>query len=1006
MNKCIVLVFFLVLLISCDIFAQKYNIKKYTVNDGLPIHEVYDVYADKYGYLWFETYSNGLIRYNGYDYKIFGANVGLKGNIIFDLHVENDQNFWVSTETGGLAKFDGKKFTYFPELELLDTMLVKSINSVLSDELWIGTESHGIAIWDQKTNEIEFFTENDGLPSNSILDINFSSENEIWITTLHGVVLFDRETKISEIFTIDDGFSGKEMYETAIDNIGRKWVATSDGIVLIQPDGTIDYISEIGGENIGTAISIEVDDEGTIWVGTLLNGLFLIYHDGTSIKIEEKNGLSSNFVNQIVKDVDGTIWVATTGGVSVFKDLSITRYDMGSKLEANRVFALKKAKNNTIWLTTENGLSKYVDEKFVHFKVPDSLLHPNDQILDIEELPNGNLLLGSIFYEMLEFDGEKFFHTKHHDEMLPVYVNDILVDIDESIWYASEGQLSHQKNDEIIHHKIQKEGYSETDLIKLYQDSRNILWIGTMNGLARFENGKFEFFNEEPGILGKEVSVIVEDSQKNIWIGTNKGIAYLLEDSIKSGNIEFNLFTPSELFIQESVFLMFDSNGGFWQGTNHGLNYFDLKDWDFKSEPTHFYLPILDNGRAVELNGAANIEDNDGILWFGTYSHGLIRLNYKDRKIIKSNSKVFLRQILANFDTVYTQDMTVNSINNLEIDYDKNDLTFYFNAVNFLNTEDVSIRYRLAGYDKNWKNTININELRYTNLPPGNYSLKVETKSIQSEWSETQNLISFTILKPFYLRFDFIVLISILTGFLFYAIFRFLVIRIEKRKLQKIVEQRTEELTSALNEKEVLLKEIHHRVKNNLAVVSGLLQLQASKMSENSAKTAIYESQMRIIAMSKIHENLYKNNDLARVDFRKFIIELINSIKATMDLEDKHIEVTHDILPVHMDVNVGIPLGLTINELISNSYKHAFIKKHEGRIFISFKEIGNNFELIVSDNGIGASKDLLKKNYESLGITLIKSLTKQINGKLRYSNDEGASFKLLIPKEQEGKSLN
>ena len=169
-------------------------------------------------------------------------------------------------------------------------------------------------------------------------------------------------------------------------------------------------------------------------------------------------------------------------------------------------------------------------------------------------------------------------------------------------------------------------------------------------------------------------------------------------------------------------------------------------------------------------------------------------------------------------------------------------------------------------------------------------------------------------------------------------------------------------------------------------------------MSENSAKEAIYESQMRIIAMSKIHENLYQNIDLAHVDFKKFIIDLVNNIQATLNLNNKNIEVTYDILTVHMDVNIGIPLGLIINELISNSYKHAFINESEGKIFLDFKEIGNNYELIVSDNGIGASRDLLKNDYESLGITLIRSLTKQINGKLNFSNDEGATFKLLIPK--------
>lgn len=157
--------------------------------------------------------------------------------------------------------------------------------------------------------------------------------------------------------------------------------------------------------------------------------------------------------------------------------------------------------------------------------------------------------------------------------------------------------------------------------------------------------------------------------------------------------------------------------------------------------------------------------------------------------------------------------------------------------------------------------------------------------------------------------------------------------------------------------------------------------------------------------MSKIHENLYQNEDLAHVDFKLFISELTKSIQATMGAIDKNIEVVLYMDAVHLDVNIGIPLGLITNELISNCYKHAFKDKSEGTISIQFKELDSTYELVVSDDGIGTLSDILIKSRKSLGITLVKSLTAQLSGNIEYHNHEGSTFKLEVPKDQDKKSI-
>lgn len=981
--------------------AQKFNIKTYSVNEGLPSSNVHDVHKDKNGFLWFAT-SYGLVKYDGKTFRTFDNNDGLKDALIFDFHFEEDGDTWVSTELGGIAKLEGERFVYIPELAVFDTMLVNYITSIRKDELWIATNEFGVAIWDQNEDSIEFLTEENGLLSNQVWDVHFVSDSEIWVTTMYGIVVYDREGGIAETITYEDGLSGELMYEIAEDDIGRKWLATSNGVSIIQPDGGIDTITEIDGEELGYVFSVQTDPDGTVWIGTERRGLVLLEPDGTTTRIKRKNGLSSNFIYRIVRDEDGTMWVATDGnGISLFKDKSFLRYDIETELGANRVFSLKETRDGSIWIGTENGLSRLKEGDFTNYSIPEEFFE-EDEIWDIEELPNGDLLMLTYTYELFQFDGEEFFYPSYYDDLYELYVADIFVDEDGSIWFSAFQRLTHVKNGEITHYYPPDDEYWQTTLGYIYRDSRGILWITSEGGIARFKDGNFEYYTKENGIPGQSVYEITEDVEGNLWVGTNAGIAYALADDIDKGNIVFNSFYQDELYINETVFLLFDQRNALWQGTNAGLNYFDLNEEGFVSS-RQLHFPLSNNYSAVELNGAARIVDKNGTIWFGSEGNGLISFQYSDSESATDSYNapdIFLREILADQEKAYSQFSDVQDPYELIIENDMNDVTFVFNAVEYRAPTNLQIRYRLEGYDESWNLGSDITEVRYTNLPAGDYVLQIAAKSIKSDWSETLELASISVLRPFYLTIPFFAGLVVFFGLISYLYINFRVSKIEKKELQKLVDKQTEDLSTALSEKEVLIKEIHHRVKNNLAVVSGLLELQGFRMPAGSAKMAIQESKMRVIAMSKIHENLYQNHDLANVDFRRFINELVKSIQATMNTIDKNIEVVQYIDDAFLDVNIGVPLGLVTNELVSNCYKHAFSGKKEGCISISFEEKDETYVLKVEDDGVGTSKNILSQKQKSLGITLIKSLSAQINAYLEYTNQVGSCFTLTVPKKQ------
>ncbi|MFK5983654.1 MAG: histidine kinase dimerization/phosphoacceptor domain -containing protein [Flavobacteriaceae bacterium] len=210
---------------------------------------------------------------------------------------------------------------------------------------------------------------------------------------------------------------------------------------------------------------------------------------------------------------------------------------------------------------------------------------------------------------------------------------------------------------------------------------------------------------------------------------------------------------------------------------------------------------------------------------------------------------------------------------------------------------------------------------------------------------------------------------------------------------------KNKQISKALDEKEVLLKEIHHRVKNNLQVVSSLLSLQQRQTKDSNAQQALQEGRNRVKAMALIHQNLYQDNNLVGVDTQQYISKLVTNLVATYKTTDKSIEVNTNIDPLKLDVDTVIPLGLIINELISNSLKYAFINKNSGEISVALYIANNILALEVNDNGEGLPADFSIENSESLGYKLIRSFSQKLNAKLNLkSSEKGTNITLKINK--------
>ncbi len=205
-----------------------------------------------------------------------------------------------------------------------------------------------------------------------------------------------------------------------------------------------------------------------------------------------------------------------------------------------------------------------------------------------------------------------------------------------------------------------------------------------------------------------------------------------------------------------------------------------------------------------------------------------------------------------------------------------------------------------------------------------------------------------------------------------------------------------EQVKSSLTEKEVLLQEIHHRVKNNMMVITSLLSLQSRKFMDGTHREMFNESINRIKAMSMIHEKLYKSEDLARVDFKNYISEMVKEMYHSYGVEANRVILETSIEEIKLGLDTAIPFGLIVNELVSNALKHAFPGDLKGTIKVSMRHRNGSNELIVSDNGIGMPEKLDIDNIDSLGINLVKSLTRQIKGEVDIIRNTGTEVKITF----------
>jgi two-component sensor histidine kinase len=203
------------------------------------------------------------------------------------------------------------------------------------------------------------------------------------------------------------------------------------------------------------------------------------------------------------------------------------------------------------------------------------------------------------------------------------------------------------------------------------------------------------------------------------------------------------------------------------------------------------------------------------------------------------------------------------------------------------------------------------------------------------------------------------------------------------------------QIKAQLQEKDVLLKEVHHRVKNNMQVISSLLNLQSRRVKDPAVSEMFKESQGRIRSMALVHERLYQSNDLSRIEFSEYLRNLATHLFHSYQADSSRLRLKIDAEEVFLNINTAIPCGLIVNELVSNALKHAFPDGRRGQLEIDLHRVaGDGYLLRVRDDGVGFPEKLDFRKTESLGMQIVNTLVDQVDGRMELYREKGTAFRL------------
>lgn len=1005
---------------------------------------------------------------------------GMISTAVTSIHEDSRGNIWIGTQGRGMSMYNGETFTHFTQDEGLGNNWITSLLEDIHGNIWVCTQGSGVIIYNGET--FTHFTQKEGLSNNDVHSILEDSHGNIWVGTSDGVSMHDGETFTH--FTRKEGLSNNAVHSILEDRHGNFWFGTWGGGVSIYDGNSFTHLSQKEGLICDRVNTILEDTLGNIWIGTD-DGISM--YDGISFThFTEKEGLCSNHIRSMVEDSQGNLWFGTHGGVSMYNGKTFTDFTPNEGLSANRVRSIMEDSQGNLWFGTElGGVSIYYGKSFTHFTLTEvlnkrgighifgdsqgnlwmaswgggasmydgeSLLHFSQEtglisniVSSILEDSHGNLWFGTI-EGLCKYDGETFTHFTKDEGLSGNYINSILEDSQGNIWIgAQEGGLS-MYDGETFTHFTQNEGLSDNRVRSILEDSHGNIWVGTREGGVSKYNGKsFTHFTQKEGLSNNSVMTMLEDSRGNLWFGTDGGGVSMYDGKT------FNHFTKKEGLSDNFITsILEDTNHNIWIGTNYGLNHLEFEpkgdsgtimSVSSNNPVIHTYGP-QEGLKGIAFIGKSVLLDRNNRIWWVTYK-GLTSLDINDLKNPAEPPAMQLNRIDINGEFVdYRHLDNSNGMKmeftgvapfynyplNLELPHNRNNLTFYFSAIDWSASQKIKYSYIMVGLDDKWNAPTAEANVEYRNMPQGRYTFKVRAIGAAHKWSEPFEY-TLRILPPLWLTW---------WAYLIYSFILLLLVRwyrgylINREKINadlKIKEIEVKKMQELDHMKSRFFANISHEFRTPLTLIQGPVEELRKQFKGNpEGSIQLFQTVKRntkrlqdlinqLLDISKL-ETGNVNLQVSKGNLVEFVKTIVLSFLSLA--EYKKIKYEYD-LPEEGEMVYFEPDK--IEKILTNLISNAFKFTNEGgkiRIAIRFLEVSpsntqDSVEIKVSDTGKGIPEEIHDKIFDrfyrvgdpdtgeiegtGLGLALTKELVELYRGKIKLESEvgKGSTFTVILP---------
>jgi len=813
------LVIILGLIIYCLVaYPQSYRFKHITSEEGLSTNFVTSIIQDDKGFMWFGT-QEGLCKYDGYQITVFksepdNANTLSSSNIL-SLYHHSDNKIYVGTQNDGICIYDPYKssFNRIPVKGTTENTLsdfqINCFLASLDNQIWIGT-SNGFNLFNPVTlkNKKYFF------PMEKTVEVNaFCIHNKnLFVGTNEGLWLLNEKNELKPVEIINNTNQKVDLKKinSITEYAGSIYLATfGSGVVMVDPQ-TMEvvkvYRASEENKNFNYIDEIKIKDH--LMYSVTRDG-FVIFDliEGISERLfkneKDQSSLSDDYLTTVFIDGQKNIWLGTfSGGVNVsfsqtLKFPNLPRH-IGEQFE-NAFSMCTDSNKGDIWIGGEKYLKLLNKEKLqvqdFSFLIEESN-HALSVLKDNNNIWIGTWGMGLIKYDLLTKKKDKFFSDEAGGTVMSM-----AFDKNKVLWVGtfSDGLFLIDESKGTTKRYLVENGLPSDNIIAVYVDSKNNVWLGTSGGGVCFvKNGDiddkknikvFAFSDQSNTIPSNTVYSILEDMSGNMWFGTDAGFC-----AYNSEKNNFIKYSEKDGLANNAVYsLLQDKIGNLWMSTNKGVTKFNPKASNINASAFRNY-DQKDGLLNIEYTSGAFAKLATGEMIFG----GVNGVNIFNPKNILDNFHVppvcIVSYKRAGKDI--PTDTVITYKKHIKLNWRENYFQFELAALDYNSPLKNKYIYKLEGYDNDWSTPTNIRYISYTELPGGDYVFKVKAANNDGVWNETPYSIHITVIPPFWKTTWFYILVSVLglTAVVVFTQLRTRAIKKENKILESKVAERTQEL--------------------------------------------------------------------------------------------------------------------------------------------------------------------------------------------------------------------